>query len=109
MERGFSAGSAFQQGWSGFSKNAGKLVGFTILAAIVWGIINALQVALLQEYIDKPDVSSGPVVLFVGLVLLQTLLGLIISVALFDGGLQAARGATVTIPELLKNSLRFQT
>ena len=37
-----------------------------------------------------------------GLALLQALLGLIISVALFDGGLQAARGATVTIPELFK-------
>ena len=102
MELGFNAGSAFHQGWSGFSKNSGTLVGFTFLAAIVWGIIQALQVALLQGYIDKPDVTSGPVVLFVGLVLLQTLLGLIISVALFDGGLQAARGATVTIPEMFK-------
>ena len=102
VERGFNAGSAFQQGWSGFSKNAGTLVGFTFLVAIVWGIIQALQVVLLRGYFDKPDVTSGPVVLFMGLVLLQTLLGLIISVALFDGGLQAARGATVTIPKLFK-------
>lgn len=102
VKRGFNAGSAFQQGWSGFSKNSGTLVGFTFLAAIVWGIIQALQVVLLRGYFDKPDVSSGPVVLFVGLVLLQTLLGLIVSVALFDGALQAARGATVTIPELFK-------
>ena len=102
LERGFNAGSAFQQGWRGFCKNAGALVGFTFLAAIVWGIIHALQVVLLQGYFDKPDITSGPVVLFAGLVLLQALLALIISVALFDGALQAARGATVTIPELFK-------
>lgn len=102
LARGFNAGSAFQQGWSGFSKNAGTLVGFTFLAAIVWGIIQALQVALLRASFNTPDASSGLAVLFVGLVLFQALLGLIISVALFDGALQAARGATVTIPELFK-------
>ena len=101
LARGFNAGSAFQQGWSGFSKNAGTLVGFTFLAAIVWGIIQALQVALLRASFNTPDASSGLAVLFVGLVLFQALLGLIISVALFDGALQA-RGATVTIPELFK-------
>ena len=102
LEHSFNAGSAFQQGWRGFCKNAGTLVGFTFLAAIVWGIIQALQVVLLRGYFDNPDVNSGPVVLFAGLVLLQTLLALIISVALFDGALQAARGATITIPELFK-------
>ena len=76
--------------------------GFTFLAAIVWGIIQALQVALLRASFNTPDASSGLAVLFVGLVLFQALLGLIISVALFDGALQAARGATVTIPELFK-------
>ena len=102
LARGFNAGSAFQQGWSGFSKNSGTLVGFTFLVAIVWGIILALQVDLIRASSNTPDAISGLTFLFVGLVLFQALLGLIISVALFDGGLQAARGATVTIPELFK-------
>ena len=99
---GFKAGVAFQQGWSGFSKNSGTLVGFTVLAAIVWGIIQALQVALLRASIESPDSVGGLAVLFVGLALLQAILGLIISVALFDGALQSARGRSITIPDLFK-------
>ena len=55
--------SAIQQGWRGSRKNVVTLVGFTIFAAIVWGIIQALQVGLLGGYFNKPDVTSGSVVL----------------------------------------------
>ena len=99
---GFQAGVAFQQGWSGFTKNAGTLVGFTVLAAIVWGIIQAVQVALLRASINTPESMGGLSVLFVGLALLQAILGLIISVALFDGGLQSARGRSISITDLFK-------
>ena len=99
---GFKAGLAFQQGWSGLSKNAGTLVGFTVLAAIVWGVIQAVQVALIRASTNTPDAMGGLAVLFIGLALLQALLGLIISVALFEGGLQSARGRSITIPDLFK-------
>jgi len=96
----FEAGRAFRDGWKGFNRNAGTLVGFTVLAAVVLGLLQALQYGLGAAGINNPDSLGGITVLLFGIALLQAIVGLVFSIALLDGGLQSVRGRTLAFSEL---------
>lgn len=96
----FQAGKAFRAGWKGFSRNAGVLVGFTVLAAVVIGLLQAIQYGLVAAAVNNPDSAGGVAVLLFGIALLQAIVGLIYSVALLDGGLKSVRGESLAFSEL---------
>jgi uncharacterized membrane protein len=98
--RTFEAGRAFRDGWTAFNRNAGTLVGFTVLAAVVLGLLQALQYGLLAAGTNNPDSLGGISVLLLGIALLQAIGSLVFSIALLDGGLQSVRGHTLAFPEL---------
>ena len=100
--RAFEAGKAFRDGWKGFSRNAGTLVGFTVLAAIVLGLLQALVYGLVASGINNPDTLGGISVLLFGIALLQAIVSLVFSIALMDGGLQSVRGRTLEFSELFR-------
>lgn len=100
--RAFEAGKAFRDGWKGFSRNAGTLVGFTVLAAIVLGLLQALVYGLVASGINNPDTLGGISVLLFGIALLQAIVSLVFSIALLDGGLQSVRGRTLEFSELFR-------
>lgn len=96
----FEAGRAFRDGWEGFNRNAGTLVGFTVLAAVVLGLLQALQYGLIAAGINNPASLGGISVLLFGIALLQAIVGLVFSIALLDGSLQSVRSRTMAFPEL---------
>ena len=96
----FEAGRAFRDGWKGFNRNAGTLVGFTVLATVVFGLLQALQYGLIAAGANNPESLGGISVLLFGIALLQAIIGLVISIALLDGGLQSVRGRTLAFREL---------
>ena len=96
----FEAGRAFRDGWKGFNRNAGTLVGFTVLATVVFGLLQALQYGLIAAGANNPESLGGISVLLFGIALLQAIIGLVISIALLDGGLQSVRGRTLAFGEL---------
>jgi uncharacterized membrane protein len=96
----FEAGRAFRDGWKGFNRNAGTLVGFTVLAAVVLGLLQALQYGLISAGTNNPDSLGGISVLLFGIVLLQAIVSMVFSIALLDGGLQSVRGRTLAFPDL---------
>ncbi|NQV09817.1 MAG: hypothetical protein HQ527_01415 [Cyanobacteria bacterium] len=96
----FQAGRAFRDGWNGFNRNAGTLVGFTVLAAVVLGLLQGLQYGLISAGTNNPDSLMGISVLLFGITLLQAIVGLVFSIALLDGGLQSVRGRTLVFSEL---------
>jgi hypothetical protein len=92
----FRAGLAFRDGWSGFNRNSGVLVGFTVLAAVLLGLLHALQYGLITELGNNVDSPGGILVALVGIALLQSIIGLIVSIGLLDGGLQSVRGTRLS-------------
>ncbi len=93
----FQAGVAFQNGWKGFCRNAGTLIGFTLLATIVMGLLTALGVGLISAVGEN---SVGALVLLIGFLLLQAIVSLVISIALLDGSLQSVRGRSLGLSDL---------
>jgi hypothetical protein len=89
-----------REGWKGFNRNAGTLVSFTVLAAVVLGLLQALQYGLIAAGANNPESLGGISVLLFGIALLQAIVGLVISMALLDGGLQSVRGRTLVFGEL---------
>lgn len=96
----FEAGRAFRDGWKGFNRNAGTLVSFTVLAAVLIGLLQALQYGLIAAGTSNPDSLGGISVLLFGIALLQAIVSLVFSIALLDGGLQSVRGRTLAFSEL---------
>lgn len=96
----FQAGKAFRTGWKGFNRNAGVLVGFTVLTAVVIALLHALQYGLIRAAINNPDTANGLTFLLFGIALLQAIVGLIYSVAMLDGGLRSVRDENLTFSEL---------
>jgi len=101
-EASFYAGLAFREGWKGFNRNAGVLVGFTVLATVLWGLLQAIQYGLAAAAINNPDSAGGIAVLVFGIILLQAIVALVFSIALLDGGLRSVRGQTLSFPELFR-------
>lgn len=98
----FYAGIAFREGWKGFNRNAGVLVGFTVLATVVWGLLQAIQYGLAAAAINNPDSAGGIAVLVFGIVLLQAIVALVISIVLLDAGLRSVRGQTLSFGGLFR-------
>ena len=97
----FQAGKAFRAGWKGFSRNAGVLVGFTVLAAVVLGLLQAIQYGLVAAVVvNNPDAIGGVSLLLFGIALLQAIVGLIYSIALLNGGLRSVRGESLAFSDL---------
>ncbi|WP_413326412.1 hypothetical protein [Synechococcus sp. MIT S9503] len=97
----FQAGKAFRAGWKGFSRNAGVLVGFTVLAAVVLGLLQAIQYGLVAAVVvNNPDAVGGVSLLLFGIALLQAIVGLIYSIALLNGGLRSVRGESLAFSDL---------
>lgn len=97
----FQAGKAFRAGWKGFSRNAGVLVGFTVLAAVVLGLLQAIQYGLVAVVVvNNPDALGGVSLLLFGIALLQAIVGLIYSIALLNGGLRSVRGESLAFSDL---------
>ena len=101
-ETSFYAGRAFREGWKGFNRNAGVLVGFTVLATVVWGLLHAIQYGLAAAAMNNPGSAGGIAVLVFGIVLLQAIVALVFSIALLDGGLRSVRGQALSFPELFR-------
>jgi hypothetical protein len=96
----FEAGRALRDGWKGFNRNAGTLVSFTVLAAVLLGLLQALQYWLIAAGTNNPESLGGISVLLLGIALLQAIVSLVFSIALLDGGLQSVRGRTLAFSEL---------
>lgn len=100
----FKASRAFRDGWRGFNRNAGTLVSFTVLAAVVLALLQVLQYGLTSASVNYPGSTGGLTVLLIGMTLLQAIIGLVISVALLNGGLQSVRGRSLAVSDLLGKS-----
>jgi hypothetical protein len=100
----FKASRAFRDGWRGFNRNAGTLVAFSVLAAVVLALLQALQYGLTTVSVNNPSSTGGIAVLLIGIALLQAIVGLVISIALLNGGLQSVRGRNLAMSDLLSKS-----
>jgi uncharacterized membrane protein len=98
--RAFKAGQAFRDGWQGFNRNAGTLVGLTVLAALALGLLHALQYGLIASGASFSGNMVGMSILIFGIALLQAIVSLVVSIALLDGGLQSIRGRTLSLGEM---------
>ncbi len=86
----------------GFNRNSGTLVAFTVLAAIVIGLLQVLQYGLIATTANNSESLGGISDLLFGIDLLQAIVGLVISIALLEGGLQSERGRTLAFGEFVK-------
>jgi hypothetical protein len=100
----FKASRAFRDGWRGFKRNAGTLVAFSVLAAVVLALLQAVQYGLTTVSVNNSSSTGGIAVLLIGIALLQAIVGLVSSIALLNGGLQSVRGLNLAIPELLSKT-----
>lgn len=100
----FTASKAFREGWAAFNRNAVTLVGFSVLAFLVLGLLQALQLLISTTVLSSSDASPGFAVVLVGLSLLQAILGLVISIGLLDGSLRSVRGERVSLLALFRRS-----
>lgn len=104
MTRYFSATKAFREGWSGFSLNAGTLVGFTVLATVVLAVLQSIQYGLLTASVNNiattGEAQFGLAILIFAIALFQAIAGLISSIALLDGSLSSIRGKRINLPDL---------
>jgi len=91
----FHAGQAFQQGWQGFSRNAAVLVGFSVIGFVVLALLQLSQASVL-EAASISDTPIAWIVLQLGVLALQAVVSLVISMALLHGSLAAVRGDKLT-------------
>jgi len=97
--RSFQAARAFRQGWQGFSRNAAVLVGFSVLAFLVLGVLQLAQVSVISAA-SSGVTPTATAVLMLGVLALQAVVSLVISIALLHGSLSAVRGDKLTIPTM---------
>ncbi|MEY2644416.1 MAG: hypothetical protein RLZZ611_1065 [Cyanobacteriota bacterium] len=100
----FTASKAFREGWAAFNRNAVTLVGFSVLAFLVIALLQTLQFLITSAVLSGSQAGPGPAVILIGLALLQTIFGLVVSIALLDGSLQAVRGERLSLLRLLRRS-----
>jgi hypothetical protein len=93
-------GSIIQNGARGFGRNAVVLIGFSLLYAIVLGLLVLADLRLAE--VAAP--SAGVVALFCLIKLLQVVVHLIGNLALINGGLMAARGQTFRFGQLFSET-----
>jgi len=93
-------GSIIQNGARGFGRNAVVLIGFSILYAIVLGLLVIADLRLAE--VATPN--AGVLALFGLIKLLQVVVHLIGNLALINGGLMAARGQTFRFGQLFSET-----
>ena len=93
-------GSIIHNGAKGFARNALVLVGFSILYAIVLGLL-VMAGSLVDLNLDQAGaINVGQLALYGLILLLQVLVHLIGNLALIHGGLMAAKGQTFRFAQL---------
>jgi uncharacterized membrane protein len=97
--RSFQASRAFRQGWQAFSRNAAVLVGFSVLAFFVLGVLQFAQVSVISAA-SSGVTPTATAVLLLGVLALQAVVSLVISIALLHGSLSAVRGDKLTMPTM---------
>lgn len=93
-------GSIIQNGAKGFGRNAVVLIGFSILYAIVLGVLLVVGSSLNLRLDQASSASWGALLLYGLILLLQVVVHLIGNLALINGGLMAARGQTFRFAQL---------
>jgi len=93
-------GSIIQNGARGFGRNAVVLIGFSLLYAIVLGLLVLADLRLAE--VATP--SAGVVALVCLIKLLQVAVHLVGNLALINGGLMAARGQTFKFGQLFSET-----
>ena len=97
-------GSIIQNGARGFGRNALVLVGFSLLYAVVLGLL-VLAGGVLNLQADPAAPANVPLLLLYGLILLlQVLVHLVGNLALINGALMAAKGQTFRFAQLFSET-----
>lgn len=93
-------GSIIQNGAKGFGRNAVVLVGFSILYAIVLGVLVVAGKDLSFKVAESVPLNWGLVLVYGLVLLLQVVVHLVGNLALINGGLMAAKGQTFRFAQL---------
>lgn len=93
-------GPIIQNGAKGFSRNAVVLIGFSILYAIVLGLLVLAGKALNLKLETAASANWGLLVVYGLVLLLQVLVHLVGNLALINGALMAAKGQTFRFGQL---------
>ena len=93
-------GSIIQNGARGFSRNAVVLIGFSIVYAIVLGVLVLVGSALNVKLDDSLNPSWVSLLLYGLVLLLQVVVHLVGNLALINGALMAAKGQTFRFGQL---------
>ena len=96
-------GSIIQNGARGFGRNAIVLIGFSVLYAIVLGLLVLVGSALSLK-LDPASPNLGLVLLYGLVLLLQVVVHLVGNLALINGGLMAARGQTFKFGQMFSET-----
>lgn len=96
-------GSIIQNGARGFGRNAIVLIGFSVLYAIVLGLLVLVGSALSLK-LDPASPNLGLVLVYGLVLLLQVVVHLVGNLALINGGLMAARGQTFKFGQMFSET-----
>jgi hypothetical protein len=97
-------GSIIQNGARGFSRNAVVLIGFSIVYAIVLGVLVWAGAALNLRIEDSTNAQWGALLAYGLVLLLQVVVHLVGNLALINGGLMAAKGQTFRFGQLFSET-----
>jgi len=97
-------GSIIQNGARGFSRNAVVLIGFSIVYAIVLGVLVWAGAALNLRIEDSTNAQWGALLAYGLMLLLQVVVHLVGNLALINGGLMAAKGQTFRFGQLFSET-----
>jgi hypothetical protein len=97
-------GSIIQNGARGFSRNAVVLIGFSIVYAIVLGVLVWAGAALNLRIEDSTNAQWGALLAYGLVLLLQVVVHLVGNLALINGGLMAAKGQTFLFGQLFSET-----
>jgi hypothetical protein len=97
-------GSIIHNGARGFSRNAVVLIGFSIVYAIVLGVLVWAGAALNLRIEDSTNAQWGALLAYGLVLLLQVVVHLVGNLALINGGLMAAKGQTFRFGQLFSET-----
>jgi hypothetical protein len=97
-------GSIIQNGARGFARNAVVLIGFSIVYAIVLGVLVWAGSVLNLKLDDSANAPWGALLVYGLVLLLQVVVHLVGNLALINGGLMAAKGQTFRFGQLFSET-----
>lgn len=97
-------GSIIQNGARGFSRNAVVLIGFSILYAIVLGVLVWAGSSLNLRLEDSDNAHWGALLAYGVVLLLQVVVHLVGNLALINGALMAVKGQTFRFGQLFSET-----